>query len=102
MEILVQQIKTALEGFVISLEGSENEKKTKWRAAMRSIPQSVKAYENDYPDRTKDIDIFDTAWTKCDLTYEDLAKRFKTSEGAIKQSLFRIRKHILKGIESLR
>ena len=98
MKILVQQIKTVLVEFVSTLEGSREEKEDRWRAAVGTIWQSTRDYEMEYPDR-KDMNIFDFAWTKCDVSYKDLAKKFNTSEGAIKLSLFRVRQHVKERIE---
>jgi hypothetical protein len=94
MEVLVRQMKTALEEFVISLEGSPEEKKRKWREAIASIPRSIRAYEADYKGRKKDVNIFDYAYTKCTITERELAEKFGTSENAVKQSLWRVRDYI--------
>jgi hypothetical protein len=99
MKILVKQIKTGLEEFVINLEGSPEEKKRMWREAMGSIGRSMRAYRIEYKDRRKDVDIFDYAWTRCDVTEKDLAIKFETTEGAVKQSLWRVRNYIKKELQ---
>jgi hypothetical protein len=101
MEFLVSQIKTALEKFVINLEGSPEERKRKWREGISSIPRSIRAYEAEYKDREKDVNIFDYAYTKCTITERELAEKFGTSVGAVKQSLWRVRDYIKKELDFL-
>ena len=89
MKILVQQVKTALEDFVLGLEGSKEEKTEKWREALGTIWLATRRHNN-----RKDLDTFDAAWAKCDITYKELAKRLKTTESAIKVALYRVREQI--------
>jgi hypothetical protein len=100
MKILVKQIKMVLVDFVSTIEGSEEQKRRKWGEALNTFWQSTRNYEQNYQGRVKDMNIFDFAWTKCDVTHKELAKKFNTSQGAIKQALWRVRDYAKKNIQS--
>ena len=64
---------------------------------MGKIWGATRTYE-----RLKDITLFDVAWSKCDITNKELARKFGMTEEAVKQSLWRVRKYVKSEIESIK
>jgi hypothetical protein len=92
MKILVQQIKNSLKDFVSELEGTKREKNKKFFVAMNSMWNSTrKAPPND-------LLIFDVAWSKCDITLDELAALSGSSKDAVEQSLYRVRQLIIQNL----